>query len=513
MTVVGRVGDTVTLPCQYDVSTYGISNVCWGRDQSWFNCERIVIATNGLTVNYRESYRHSLPSKLQHGDVSLTIKAAQKADTGFYVCRIEIQGLFNDISYSIYLIITGVCPSRCKTVTVFSGQNVTLPCKYDFTYYGKCEICWMRGDIPYTGCGEEIIASNGDKVVRQASQRYQLDGELRRGDASLTILGTTQKDSGKYGCRVHVPGWFNDEKVIVNLVIMKEPSSTEVNSLLPSTPELVTMDARHTGPTHVSSTRNDSNNWTPENEKTVKEQTDDIIPITLISILLVILGLGTVVLLIFARLSETPFKVTEGSTVILNCHYSVKQHGVSHVCWGRDCGTFWCNDIIVQTDESGVISKVSDRYRLIGDVLSGQMDLGIQRIRQTDGGPYCCRINIDGLFNDKKMTYTLKVVKAATTAASTTTTAFQSTEPPETDMTSSASPQASETDSSVFDISGQNFTLQNSNPVPDEAISSITLQINIPVLSLSLSLLLLLLGALALLAFKRGFPTKVIDSG
>ncbi|XP_053334143.1 T-cell immunoglobulin and mucin domain-containing protein 4 [Clarias gariepinus] len=214
-----------------------------------------------------------------------------------------------------------------------------------------------------------------------------------------------------------------------------------------------------------------------------------------------------------ARLSETPFKVTEGSTVILNCHYSVKQHGVSHVCWGRDCGTFWCNDIIVQTDESGVISKVSDRYRLIGDVLSGQMDLGIQRIRQTDGGPYCCRINIDGLFNDKKMTYTLKVVKAPTTAASTTTTAFQSTETPETEMTPSASAQPRETESSVFDISGQNFTLQNSNHVPDEAISSITLQINIPVLSLSLSLLLLLLGALALLAFKRGFHTKVIDSG
>ncbi|KAM9451363.1 hepatitis A virus cellular receptor 2 homolog isoform 2-T2 [Clarias gariepinus] len=107
MTVVGRVGEMVTLPCQYDASTYGISNVCWGRDQSWFNCKRTVIATDGLTVNYRESHRYSLPGKLRHGDVSLTIKAAQKADTGFYVCRIEIQGLFNDISYSVYLIITG----------------------------------------------------------------------------------------------------------------------------------------------------------------------------------------------------------------------------------------------------------------------------------------------------------------------------------------------------------------------------------------------------------------------
>lgn len=104
--VVGLVGDMVTLPCKYDVSTYGLSNVCWGRDQSWFNCEHTLIASNGLTVHYRESYRYSLPGKLQHGDVSLTIKAAQIADTGFYVCRIEIPGLFNDLSYSVYLIIT-----------------------------------------------------------------------------------------------------------------------------------------------------------------------------------------------------------------------------------------------------------------------------------------------------------------------------------------------------------------------------------------------------------------------
>lgn len=105
------------------------------------------------------------------------------------------------------------------------------------------------------------------------------------------------------------------------------------------------------------------------------------------------------------------FHVTEGSTVILSCHYSVKHHGLSHVCWGRDCGTFWCNDIIVQTDENGVISKVSDRYRLIGDVMSGQMDLGIQRIQATDSGPYCCRVDIEGYFNDKKVSYTLRVMK------------------------------------------------------------------------------------------------------
>lgn len=58
-------------------------------------------------------------------------------------------------------------------------------------------------------------------MVRQALRRYQLDGDLQKGDASLTIHNTTQKDSGRYGCRVHIPGLFNDEKNVVDLVIMK----------------------------------------------------------------------------------------------------------------------------------------------------------------------------------------------------------------------------------------------------------------------------------------------------
>ncbi|XP_065143251.1 T-cell immunoglobulin and mucin domain-containing protein 4 [Paramisgurnus dabryanus] len=210
--------------------------------------------------------------------------------------------------------------------------------------------------------------------------------------------------------------------------------------------------------------------------------------------------------------TTTAFQVTEGSTVILSCHYSVKLHGLSHVCWGRDCGTFWCNDILVQTDENGVISKVSDRYRLIGDVLSGQMDLGIQRIQQTDRGPYCCRVDIEGYFNDKKVSYTLKVMKATTTVPTTTST-MPTTEPLKTQTLSRVSDQPREYDSPLSDISWQNVTQEHSGVMIEEPMSRITLQINIPVLSLSLSLLLLLLGALALLTFKRGFYGKAMDSG
>uniref|UniRef100_A0A8C2H0S4 Hepatitis A virus cellular receptor 2 n=1 Tax=Cyprinus carpio TaxID=7962 RepID=A0A8C2H0S4_CYPCA len=116
--VVGQVGDTVMLPCKYDIITNGLLNICWGRHQSWFSCENTVISSDGLQVTYRESRRFSLASGLERGDVSLTIKAAQMRDAGMYVCRIEIPGLFNDISYNFYLFLSnGLDPKRVISET------------------------------------------------------------------------------------------------------------------------------------------------------------------------------------------------------------------------------------------------------------------------------------------------------------------------------------------------------------------------------------------------------------
>ncbi|XP_059398542.1 hepatitis A virus cellular receptor 1 homolog [Carassius carassius] len=116
--VVGQVGDTVNLPCKYDINTNGLVNVCWGRQQSLFSCENTVISSDGSQVTFRESNRFGLASGLERGDVSLTIKAAQKSDVGMYVCRIEIPGLFNDISHNVYLFIrNGLDPKRVISET------------------------------------------------------------------------------------------------------------------------------------------------------------------------------------------------------------------------------------------------------------------------------------------------------------------------------------------------------------------------------------------------------------
>ncbi|XP_062391627.1 T-cell immunoglobulin and mucin domain-containing protein 4 isoform X2 [Sardina pilchardus] len=67
--------------------------------------------------------------------------------------------------------------------------------------------------------------------------------------------------------------------------------------------------------------------------------------------------------------------------------------------------------------------------------------------------------------------------------------------------------------SSHLDILRKNLSQVQSETLFEDSFPSITLQINIPVLSLSLSLLLLLVGALLLLGFKRGLHKKALQGG
>ncbi|TWW74520.1 T-cell immunoglobulin and mucin domain-containing protein 4 isoform X1 [Takifugu flavidus] len=192
------------------------------------------------------------------------------------------------------------------------------------------------------------------------------------------------------------------------------------------------------------------------------------------------------------------FKVVEGGVASLSCQYSVKRFGLSRACWGRTCGTFWCNNILAQTDEQGVISKVADRYRLTGDILDGQMDLDILNVRRTDSGLYCCRVDIDGVFNDKKVIMNLRVVKAPITVSTPTTPPSTVTEP------STSTVNWRSLLSSHLDLL-KNSTLLRSDVISvEDSLPSLSFQINVPILSLSLTLLLLLAVVVLLLALKRG---------
>lgn len=100
------------------------------------------------------------------------------------------------------------------------GRTVVLTCTYDVQSYGNLAICWNRGQIPYSGCDKQLVATDGFKVnTDSVGSRFQLLGRLDQGDVSLTIMNLTEDDAGLYGCRVDVPGWFNDDKHHTELTV------------------------------------------------------------------------------------------------------------------------------------------------------------------------------------------------------------------------------------------------------------------------------------------------------
>ncbi|XP_042339343.1 hepatitis A virus cellular receptor 1 homolog, partial [Plectropomus leopardus] len=103
-TVVGVAGRKVTLPCRSEAARKRGLDVCWGRGEpSLFTCHNTVIHTAGDQVSYRKSYRYS--SSSSSSPSSLSIFNVRPSDSGFYHCRVQLPGLFNDQTSTVHLII------------------------------------------------------------------------------------------------------------------------------------------------------------------------------------------------------------------------------------------------------------------------------------------------------------------------------------------------------------------------------------------------------------------------
>ncbi|XP_032011878.1 T-cell immunoglobulin and mucin domain-containing protein 4 isoform X2 [Hylobates moloch] len=111
-------------------------------------------------------------------------------------------------------------------VTEVLGHQVTLPCLYSSWSHNSNSMCWGKDQCPYSGCKEALIRTDGVRVTSRKSAKYRLQGTIRRGDVSLTILNPRESDSGVYCCRIEVPGWFNDVKINVRLNLQRASTTT-----------------------------------------------------------------------------------------------------------------------------------------------------------------------------------------------------------------------------------------------------------------------------------------------
>lgn len=116
------------------------------------------------------------------------------------------------------------------TITGVLGQSVTLPCRHPSWSRHRNSMCWGKGACPNSKCNEELVHTDGTKMISRKSTKYALLGIVWRGDVSLTITNSNQGDSGVYCCRIEVPGWFNDIKKTVRLELSRGEERTGVSS-------------------------------------------------------------------------------------------------------------------------------------------------------------------------------------------------------------------------------------------------------------------------------------------
>ncbi|NXV59974.1 HAVR1 protein, partial [Molothrus ater] len=130
------------------------------------------------------------------------------------------------LTWVLLVLLTGSTVSE-KIVIGEVGQDITVPCHYSVRNRNSItSMCWGRGSCPSSKCSQPIIWTDGWRVTEQHSSRYQLKGDLQRGDVSLTIVDAREADSGTYCCRVEIPGWFNDQRTNHKVVVRKARIST-----------------------------------------------------------------------------------------------------------------------------------------------------------------------------------------------------------------------------------------------------------------------------------------------
>ncbi|XP_046315910.1 hepatitis A virus cellular receptor 2 isoform X2 [Marmota monax] len=143
------------------------------------------------------------------------------------------------------------------------GQDASLPCSYNpISSESLVPVCWGKESCPVFGCKDLVLSTDETNVKDQKSSRYQLKGNLHKGDVSLTIVNVTPADSGTYCCRIQFRGPMNDYKLNVELIIKPakvNPAPTAQRDVTTVLPRMLTTEGHGSVETQTLGTFHDKN--------------------------------------------------------------------------------------------------------------------------------------------------------------------------------------------------------------------------------------------------------------
>ncbi|GAB1295976.1 T-cell immunoglobulin and mucin domain-containing protein 4 [Apodemus speciosus] len=154
-TIIGFLGQSVTLPCQYPSWSQSRNSMCWGKGACPNSkCNAEILHTDGMRVISRKSIKYTLLGNIRSGDLSLTISNANQGDSGVYCCRIEVPGWFNDVRKTVRLELRRATTTKKPTTTT---QSTTTP--YVTTTPELLPTTVMATPLPTTTAPARIVAT------------------------------------------------------------------------------------------------------------------------------------------------------------------------------------------------------------------------------------------------------------------------------------------------------------------------------------------------------------------
>ncbi|CAM5105291.1 unnamed protein product [Natator depressus] len=189
------VGETATLSCSFTNRWGSVANVRWTRVPG--------VVLESHHPFYKGRLSMSGLDLFRNGQATLTLSELEKWDSGLYQCHVSIRQGESGTGAGTELQVmerkqsdTGLTVLQSSAVLRASpGETVNLSCSFENSQGSVAKATWTRAP--------GVVLESEHPFYKGRLNVSDLD-LLRKGEATLTLSGLEERDSGLYQCQISI---------------------------------------------------------------------------------------------------------------------------------------------------------------------------------------------------------------------------------------------------------------------------------------------------------------------